>query len=74
MCSEGLEMIELRSASLTALASPFGATLAGLWTKSYPHSLVIGAPEQNAYRDYLAYSGALVGPVANRISGGKVDN
>ncbi len=65
-------MIKLRSASLKALISPFGATLAGFWTASHPHSLVLGTSDQNALIKYLAYFGALVGPVANRIAGGSI--
>ncbi|ABG32618.1 galactose mutarotase [Roseobacter denitrificans] len=62
-------MISLRSASLTAQILPFGATLAGLWLDGHPDSLVIGSSDAEAYTDHLRYFGAVIGPIANRISG-----
>ncbi|AEI94308.1 aldose epimerase family protein [Roseobacter litoralis] len=62
-------MITLRSASLSAQVLPFGATLAGLWYNGHPHSLVIGSTDADAYAEKLRYFGALIGPIANRISG-----
>jgi len=69
---KGTSMIVLRSEHLTATLSPFGARLAGLWHKDYTQSLVLGAPEDNDFTSDLIYFGALIGPVANRISGAKV--
>ena len=66
-------MITLRSNALTARILPFGATLAGLWYRGHAASLVIGSPDASAYRGPLRYSGAIIGPVANRISGAAVD-
>ncbi|MEM9576231.1 MAG: aldose epimerase family protein [Pseudomonadota bacterium] len=65
-------MIELRSASLKALVSPHGATLAGLWARPYPNSLVLGTSDQHHLVEHLTYFGALVGPIANRIAGGRI--
>lgn len=65
-------MIALRSETLTATLSPFGARLAGLWHKDYPNSLVLGASDDASFTSDLVYFGALIGPVANRISQGRV--
>lgn len=65
-------MITLKSKSLTARILPFGASLTGLWFRDDPHSLVIGSGEANDYLENLVFSGALVGPVANRIANSRV--
>lgn len=62
-------MITLRSASLTAQILPLGATLSGLWYQGHPNSLVIGTADADAYSETLRYFGAVIGPIANRISG-----
>ncbi len=66
-------MIELRTEHLTVLLSPVGARLVGLWYGSYPHSLVLGAPDDAASSGTFEYFGALIGPVANRISGATIE-
>lgn len=60
-------MIELRTDQLKASILPRGASLAGLWCGGVPHSLVLGSTEPQAYAGALAYFGAIIGPVANRI-------
>lgn len=69
-------MVILRSDVLTAALSEFGARLTGLWHKDYGHSLVLGAPSgadcTSYFNDDLMYFGAIIGPVANRISGARV--
>lgn len=66
-------MIELRSSTLRATIVPRGAALAGFWTHAYPYSLILGAPNCDAYNKLLDYFGALVGPVANRIAGARAE-
>ncbi|MDW3222115.1 MAG: aldose epimerase family protein [Paracoccaceae bacterium] len=65
-------MIVLQSSALTAHILPRGATLAGLWLKGHPRSLVLGFADQLAFESAAFYAGALVGPVANRVSGGQI--
>lgn len=65
-------MIEINSKKLKAHILPYGATLAGLWHVDAPFSLVLGSPQADAYAADLAYFGAIVGPVANRVAGGKI--
>ncbi|MGD9294591.1 MAG: aldose epimerase family protein [Roseobacter sp.] len=61
-------MIQLHSNCLKAEIAPRGAALTGLWHRDLAHSLVLGAPDPAAYEQALVYFGAIVGPVANRIS------
>lgn len=65
-------MIVLQSQALTAHILPRGATLAGLWLKGRPRSLVLGFSDPLAFDAAAFYAGALVGPVANRIAQGRV--
>lgn len=69
---KGNGMLVLRSELLTATLFPYGARLTGLWHRDYQNSLVLGAPNDADFTSDLAYFGALIGPVANRISGGRV--
>ena len=61
-------MIILKSGQLTAHVSRKGAALMGLWHASFPFCLTVSPanPEEFSLEPY--YCGALVGPVANRIS------
>ncbi|RVV99072.1 galactose mutarotase [Mesobaculum littorinae] len=61
-----LEKGDLRAGILTR-----GAILQELTFAPRPQSLVLGAPDLPPYEGPLAYFGAIVGPVANRISGGR---
>lgn len=65
-------MIEIVSKSLKAHIIPYGAALAGLWHREAPYSLVLGSAEAAAYKSELAYFGAIVGPVANRVACAKI--
>lgn len=65
-------MIILKSRCLEAHVLPYGASLSGLWFQKRSGSLVLGSQDANAYKAALNYSGAIVGPVANRIGGGVV--
>ncbi len=65
-------MIELRSKTLRATVTTYGAALTGLWVKGTPHSLVLGSCQNSDYQGALTYFGALVGPIANRIGGAQV--
>ncbi|MFK7744124.1 MAG: aldose epimerase family protein [Roseobacter sp.] len=65
-------MIILHSDTLTAHILPYGATLAGLWYRDCPRSLVLGSDDTDSYRNDLCFFGAIVGPVANRIRDAQV--
>lgn len=66
-----VERIVLVNGGLTAAILTRGATLQGLWMEGLDHSLTIGLNSVVAYEASTAYPGAIVGPVANRISGAK---
>ncbi|WP_298912372.1 aldose epimerase family protein [uncultured Roseobacter sp.] len=65
-------MIILTSNTMEAHILPRGATLAGLWIKGVTHSLCLGFADRDSFSSCPIYAGALVGPVANRISRGRV--
>ncbi len=64
--------LSLENDTLKATILPFGATLTGLWHISDPRSLVLGFDDVRQYERTNFYSGAIVGPVANRIANGRV--
>lgn len=66
-------MIKLQSKTLRAWIAPQGATLVGLWHADWSQCLVLGSPDLAAYTSEFAYCGAVVGPVANRVSGAAID-
>ncbi|WP_323768066.1 aldose epimerase family protein [Marinovum sp.] len=49
----------------------YGATLADFRLAGVDHALVLGSPDARAYRGPMRYFGAIVGPVANRVSHGR---
>jgi len=61
----------IEAGRLSALVSPYGAMLQGLYLEGHQHSLVLGSNEPELYRRDLRYAGAIIGPVANRISRGR---
>ena len=65
--------IELAAGNLCATVLTYGATLQDLRLADIDWSLTLGAPDISAYEDRLRYCGAIVGPVANRISGASAD-
>ncbi|MBU2868181.1 aldose epimerase family protein [Pacificibacter marinus] len=63
-----VEAITIAKNDLTATILTFGATLHSLHLQGVPHSLTLGSDSLQAYEADLLYFGALVGPLANRIS------
>lgn len=61
----------IRVGRLSAKLSPYGATLRALHVEGHPHSLVLGSNNPELYKGELRYAGAIIGPVANRISQGR---
>lgn len=66
-----VERIVLIGGGLTASFLTRGATLQGLWLEGFDHSLTVSLNSVVAYEASTAYPGAIVGPVANRVSGAK---
>ena len=60
-------MLRIASGALQAELLPYGAALHRLWVGK--HQVVAGLPDLAAYHAGRGYHGAVVGPVANRISG-----
>ncbi len=60
-------MLRIGSGALQADLLPYGAALHQLWVGD--HQVVAGLPDPAAYHAGRGYHGAVVGPVANRISG-----
>ncbi len=63
---------KLSCGPLSAQFDTMGATVVGLWHKSQINSLVLGFRGAEEYERYPVYAGAVVGPVANRVSKGCV--
>lgn len=66
---EAVESLRLQSGQLTAVVLTRGAVLQDLRLAGVPWSLTLGSDLLEAYKGPMAYFGAVVGPVANRIGG-----
>ena len=66
---EKVDRITLSDGQLTVSVLTLGVTLQGVWLADVPHSLTLGCDTVAAYQAAGSYLGALVGPVANRITG-----
>lgn len=66
-----VERITLKRGGTTAKVITWGASLQDLRLDGIGHSLVLGAPDLDPYLDEMAYFGAIVGPIANRIKAGR---
>ncbi|QFT59790.1 Aldose 1-epimerase precursor [Sulfitobacter sp. THAF37] len=64
--------LTLRSEALTAHILPFGAALVGLHLAGGADNLVLGFADPQDHARIPVYAGAVVGPVANRIAGGRL--
>jgi aldose 1-epimerase len=63
--------IHLAHGDLSATILPRGATLVDVRLMGVPHSLTLGGADDAAYDGPMRWFGAIVGPVANRISDGR---
>jgi len=61
--------VTLRDGILTATVLTHGAILQSLCLAGAAHSLTLGSPDLAAYEGDMAYFGAIIAPVANRIGG-----
>jgi len=66
---ETIHRINIGDGPLTASLLTLGATLQDVRLAGIAHSLTVGSPDIAAYSAGLRYCGAIVGPVANRITG-----
>ena len=64
-----VEAITLRRGNLTARVLTWGAVLQGLWLEGVAYSLTLGSDQLADYEGAMRHHGAIIGPVANRISG-----
>ncbi len=62
--------VTLKAHGLTASVLTYGAILRAVHLDGIPHNLTIGSDDLSDYEGSMLYHGAIVGPVANRISGG----
>ncbi len=63
-----VDRLTIGDGTLTANILTLGATLQDLRLSGVPHSLTLGGDDIAAYQGPMAYFGAIVGPVANRIT------
>nr|WP_319249075.1 aldose epimerase family protein [uncultured Celeribacter sp.] len=69
-----VEAITLQAGSLSATILNYGAILNDVRLAGVPYGLTLGSPDLAAYdHGPMDYFGALVGPVANRISGASAE-
>lgn len=66
-----IQRVTLSHGGLSAAILTRGAILQDLRLAGMDHGLTVGSPNAAAYHDPLRYFGAIVGPVANRIAGGR---
>lgn len=64
--------IDLSTEDLRVRILPRGAALVGVYLAPYPRNLVLGFADTSAHLSIPVYAGALVGPIANRVSHGRV--
>ncbi|WP_116086112.1 aldose epimerase family protein [Tropicimonas sp. IMCC34011] len=70
----GVERLTLQAGPVTAKILTLGGILQDVRLEGVPHSLTLGSEDLAAYDGGpLAYFGAIAGPVANRLSGGRAE-
>ena len=65
--------IILTSQQLQVTILPFGASLVGVRFANHARNMVLGFANPQNHRSVHPFAGPLVGPIANRIAGGRVD-
>ncbi len=63
--------ITIRGGSLEASCMTWGSSLRDLRHSALAHSLILGSADLQAWFEDFRYYGSVVGPVANRIAGGR---
>ncbi|WP_106745111.1 aldose epimerase family protein [Yoonia maritima] len=69
---DAIEKITLSAGDLTVSILTLGAILQDVRLAGVPHSLTLGSDNLSDYENGMGYHGALVGPIANRISNARV--
>lgn len=64
-----VQQVRLEAGALAAMVLTWGARLQDLRLAGTPWPLVLGSPTLSGYLGPMAYVGAVVGPVANRLAG-----
>lgn len=64
-----VEAVDLRAGNMVATVLTYGAILRHISLTPEGHNLTWGSDSLDDYADRMRYHGALIGPVANRISG-----
>nr|WP_255552224.1 aldose epimerase family protein [Maritimibacter dapengensis] len=66
-----VEAVTIRGGGATAVVLTQGARLQDFRLADVAHPLILGSPDLTAYLGPMRFFGAIVGPVANRIAGGR---
>ncbi|SLN55041.1 aldose epimerase family protein [Pseudooctadecabacter jejudonensis] len=66
-----VDQLTLTAHGLTVSLLTLGAIVQGVWLDGIEQSLTVGSDDLTDYEGDMLYHGAIVGPVANRIGGGK---
>ena len=69
---EDVAKITISAGDLTVSVLSFGAIVQDVRLADVPHSLALGSDRLQDYEDTMGYFGAIVGPIANRISTARV--
>ena len=69
---DAVEKITLSAGDLTVSILTLGAIVQDVRLAGVPHSLTLGSDNLADYENGMGYHGALVGPIANRISNARV--
>lgn len=69
---QSVARITLRAGDLTVCLITYGAIVQDVRLAGVDHSLTLGSEDLADYEDTMPYHGALIGPIANRISTARV--
>lgn len=69
---EDVEKITLSAGDLTVSILTLGAIVQDVRLRGVPHGLALGSDQLQDYETTMGYFGAIVGPIANRISNARV--
>ena len=64
-----MKLVKIGNENLTVKLIPYGARLIDIRLASFNFPLILGYPNITDYRKDIAYLGAIIGRVANRING-----
>lgn len=67
-----VEKVTISTGDLSVSILTFGAIVQGVRLAGVSHSLALGSDRLQDYEDTMGYFGAIVGPIANRISNARV--